>query len=188
MNEKIFSALDGDLEARRSLSSSEEARLQMMAEKLKNLKKDSFMPSDTAYFETILPRFRNRIEGSRPAKQSVFSPYGFMRLAAGAVLPVFLVFYLFHLQSSRPEVMTTDEITEIVSINQYQTIEEMIIESPEAVNETVDNSFREIISVETEDLHTVLRESPATEDELEQLLQDSDLDEIIAQLEKKKIL
>lgn len=188
MNKNILKALDGDTEAKNSLSSVDVAELTELERKLHSIKKNSQIASDTDYFGTVLPRFRNRIEKTESTKQYILSPTAVIRLAAGAVLPVFLVFYLLQLQSGNSGDIATHGGNAVLRLDQYQTIEEMVIDSPEVINESVDNSFREIISVGAEDLHTVLRESPATEDELEQLLQDSDLEEIIAQLEKKKIL
>lgn len=190
MNEKILNALDGVPGSAHDLTPEELKEFSRLKTRLQTLKETSSMSSDTGYFETLIPRFRERLDSAVPQKLSAFSlsPLEILRLSAGAVLPVILVFYLVQSQGVQVDNYSGGTLPEVSDYSRLQTIEEMAVESPAEITETVNNSFREIISAGSDDLHLIMRESPATEDELGQLLEDSDLDEIIAQLEKKKIL
>lgn len=190
ISKKILDALDGAAGSTHELTPDEQMQLTELQSKLEALKQSSAITSDTGYFDTLIPRFREKLESSVGQKISAFSlsPFESVRLAAGALLPVMLVFYLIQSQSVQLTNTPADSLTEVSNYNSTQTIEEMVYESPSEITETVNNSFREIISAGSDDVHVIMRESPATENELGQLLEESDLDEIIAQLENKKIL
>lgn len=190
MNKKILKALDEGENTHEQFSAEEQLQLTQLRKNLSKLKKASTIAAESDYFDTLIPRFRAQLD-SDSVKQIPafsFSPFDILRLAAGAVLPVLLVFYFIQSQGVPTQDTATVTQPELSDYTQVQSIEEMALNNPAELTESVNNSIRELISEGSEDIYIIMRESPATEGELDRLLQESDLDDIIAQLENKKIL